>query len=86
MPLLMAAPTNTPMAATMMMRLNDAARDPTAEDRKLTASLLTPTDRSNTASRNRKITIPRNNKSIRIVFYGLPVTEVLNGNDGLIFL
>ena len=65
-PLLIAAPINTPIDATISTRLNDAAFDPIAEFRKLTASLLTPTDRSNTASRNRKITTQRN--SISIVF------------------
>ena len=71
MPLLIAAPTNTPMAATMMIRLNVDALDPTAEDRKLTASLLTPTAKSNIASKNRNITMPKNNISIyyRIFFY-----------------
>ena len=64
MPLLMAAPINTPMEATMIIRLNDAAFAPTADDRKFTASLLTPTERSKTANRNRNITIPKNNKSI----------------------
>ena len=36
--------------------LNDAALEPIAEFKKFTASLLTPTDRSNTASTKRKIT------------------------------
>lgn len=44
--------------------MRDAARDPMADDRKFTASLLTPTDKSNTASRKRNITIPKKNKSI----------------------
>ncbi len=63
-PLLIAAPINTPMAATIITRLKEAAREPIAEFRKFTASLLTPTDRSNTASKNKKITTQRNNISI----------------------
>ena len=59
MPLLMTAPKNTPMAAIMMMVRNFATLEPMAELRKLTASLLTPTQRSDTASTNRKITNPR---------------------------
>ena len=64
MPLLMAAPINTPTDATMSIRLNDAAREPTAELRKFTASLLTPTDKSKTASIKRKMITQRNNTSI----------------------
>ncbi len=63
-PLLIAAPINTPIAATIITRLKEAAREPIAEFRKFTASLLTPTDRSNTASKNKKITTQRNNISI----------------------
>lgn len=48
----------------MRIRLNEAAFEPMAELRKLTASLLTPTDKSKIASRNRKITTHRNNMSI----------------------
>ena len=58
-PLLMMAPANTPMAATKIMVLNFATFAPTAEFMKLTASLLTPTNKSNTASMKRKITIPK---------------------------
>ena len=50
MPLLIAAPMKTPMEAIISTRLKDAAREPIAEFRKFTASLLTPTERSNTAS------------------------------------
>ncbi len=64
MPLLIEAPTKTPTAATVMTTLKVAALEPIAELRKLTASLLTPTDRSNTASRKRNITIPRKTISI----------------------
>ena len=64
MPLLMAAPMNTPTEATARIRLNDAARDPMAEFRKFTASLLTPTERSKIASRKRKPTVHRNKMSI----------------------
>ena len=39
--------------------LNEAAFDPMAELRKLTASLLTPTDRSKTAMKKIKMTIIR---------------------------
>ena len=39
----------------------------TAELRKLTASLLTPTERSNTANRNRKIITQRNSISIKSI-------------------
>ena len=59
MPLLMAAPQNTPMAAMMMMVFTFAAFAPTAEFMKFTASLLTPTLRSKMASANRKMIIPR---------------------------
>ncbi len=68
MPLLIAAPINTPIEATMIMRLKEAAFVPIAELRKFTASLLTPTDRSNTASRNRNTTTQRNNISIIMLF------------------
>ena len=64
MPLLIAAPINTPIDATIRTLLNDAAFEPIAEFIKFTASLLTPTDRSNTASRNKKIITQRNKISI----------------------
>ena len=60
MPLLRAAPANTPIAATVTTVLYLATLAPMAEFRKFTASLLTPTTRSNTASTIRNITIPRN--------------------------
>ena len=49
------APTKMPIAAITIITLKDAAFDPIAEFIKLTASLLTPTDRSNTASTKRKM-------------------------------
>ena len=64
MPLLMMAPMKTPIAATAMTVLNDAARAPIADDRKFTASLLTPAVRSKMASRNRNTTKPRKTRSI----------------------
>jgi len=42
-----------------MIALNGAAFAPIAEFRKLTASLLTPTTKSNIANIKRKITIPK---------------------------
>ena len=48
------APNITPMLATNIVVLNEAMRHPRAELRKLTASLLTPTNRSKTASRPKK--------------------------------
>jgi hypothetical protein len=68
MPLLMAAPMKTPIAATRMIFLKDAAREPMAEFRKLTASLLTPTDKSKMASRKRKMMMPKNNASMIFLF------------------
>lgn len=50
MPLEKVGPSSTPMLATTMMTLKLAMREPMAELRKLTASLLTPTKRS-TATR-----------------------------------
>ena len=58
-PLLMMAPKNTPIAAMIIIVRNLAAFDPIAELRKFTASLLTPTHRSDTASTKRKITNPK---------------------------
>ena len=59
MPLLIVAPMKTPMAATIMMTLNEAVLAPTAELRKFTASLLTPTIKSKMASTKRKMTNPK---------------------------
>ena len=44
------APRMIPTEATAIMNLKEAALDPTADPRKLTASLLTPTMRSSTAN------------------------------------
>ena len=51
-PLLNEAPTKTPIAATMSTCLIFAALEPTAELKKFTASLLTPTVRSIMARTN----------------------------------
>ncbi len=59
MPLLVVAPRKMPVPATIMMVLKVATLAPTAEFRKLTASLLTPTTKSKTASISRKITSPK---------------------------
>ena len=48
------APSITPRLATIIVVLKDEIRQPRAELRKLTASLLTPTKRSNTARSPRK--------------------------------
>ncbi len=57
-------PMKIPKAAMAMMVLNDAALAPMAEFIKFTASLLTPTTKSNMASRKRNTTIPKNIVSI----------------------
>ena len=59
MPLDSEAPMNTPIPAINSTVLKEAAFAPIAEFKKLTASLLTPTMRSNIASTNKKITIQR---------------------------
>ncbi len=58
MPLEKVHPKSTPAPATNMMRLYEAALQPKAELKKLTASLLTPTKRSNAARIIRKIVTP----------------------------
>ena len=58
-PALITAPTTTPMEAMSIMVLNFATFAPMAELRKFTASLLTPTKRSNTANTSRKTTMER---------------------------
>ena len=55
----MEAPTKIPIAATAIITLKGAAFAPIAELRKLTASLLTPTDKSKMAMRKIKITMIR---------------------------
>ena len=64
-PLLIAAPINTPIEATITILLKEAALKPIAELRKFTASLLTPTDKSNMARRNKKTTTHKNTYSIK---------------------
>ena len=68
MPLLIAAPINTPIAAIVMIVRKEAALAPIAEFKKLTASLLTPTDRSKIANKKRKIAIPKKTISINKLF------------------
>ena len=53
------APINIPMPAMNNTVLKEAAFAPMAEFKKLTASLLTPTMRSNIASTNKKMTMQR---------------------------
>ena len=67
-PLLIAAPINTPIAAIVMIVRKEAALAPIAEFKKLTASLLTPTERSKIANKKRKITIPKKTISINRIF------------------
>ncbi len=55
------APTIIPRLATIMMVLMVPALEPMAEFRKLTASLLTPTIKSNIASVNKTTTTIRKN-------------------------
>ena len=55
----MMAPRTTPQDAMISTVRNFATLAPMADCRKLTASLLTPTKRSNTARQSRKITIQR---------------------------
>ena len=59
MPSLITAPQNTPTAATVTIVRNRATFEPMAELRKLTASLLTPTQRSNAARIKRNAIIPK---------------------------
>ena len=56
-PLEKTAPTATPKLARIIIFLTEIAFDPSAEFRKLTASLLTPTTKSPTARRPRAIII-----------------------------
>ena len=75
-PLLSVAPIKIPRAAMAIMVLNDAALAPIAEFMKFTASLLTPTTKSNMASRKRNTTIPKNIVSINFVH------SIFNGRKG----
>ena len=63
-PLLMAAPMNTPIDAIKITCLNGATLVPNDEFKKFTASLLTPTVRSKIASKKRKAMMAKNKKSI----------------------
>ncbi len=63
-PLLITAPMKTPIAAMVRIVLNDAALAPSAEFRKFTASLLTPTNKSKIASTNKQTIIATKMKSI----------------------
>lgn len=63
-----AAPIKTPIEATIRMVRNGAALEPIAELRKLTASLLTPTERSKIARMKRKMMIPKNIVSMLLLF------------------
>jgi len=56
MPLEKVAPTTIPRAAIIIITRSGATFEPIAEFRKLTASLLTPTTRSEIASANRTTT------------------------------
>ena len=77
MPLLIAAPANTPIAATVTIVLCLATLAPMAEFRKFTASLLTPTTRSKTARIIRNTTIPRNRMFMCLVYYSLSVDATI---------
>ena len=59
MPLEKTAPNKTPIAATAMITLKEATLEPIAEFKKLTASLLTPTMRSDAANKKRIKTIAK---------------------------
>jgi len=59
MPFDIRAPKRMPVAAIHMMTRYDETLAPTADERKFTASLLTPTKRSKIASMKRKMMIPR---------------------------
>ncbi|EJW97730.1 hypothetical protein EVA_14161 [gut metagenome] len=58
-PLLVDAPTKIPIAATIKTVRNFPALAPTAGLKKFTASLATPTERSNVAKTKRNTKIPR---------------------------
>ncbi len=64
MPFDISAPSKMPQLATNKMVLNVATREPMAEFRKFTASLLTPTNKSKIANRHR---LPTINKRIKTV-------------------
>ena len=58
-PALITAPINTPADAIISTVRNFATFAPMADCRKFTASLLTPTNKSNTASTSRNATITK---------------------------
>ena len=63
-PLEKVAPTTTPRAATNIITLKLAAFEPIAEFKKLTASLLTPTTKSEIANKNNTPTITKYKNTI----------------------
>ena len=65
------APRKTPMEAMMMRLRNFAVLEPTAELRKFTASLLTPTIMSEMARQKRKMMIPIYKNSITVYKFRL---------------
>ena len=67
-PLLNTQPQNIPMPAMITSERNLAALEPMAEFKKFTASLLTPTQRSNAARMKRNMTIPKYIHSILLQF------------------
>jgi hypothetical protein len=64
-PLEKVAPTNIPRLATDIMVFLEATRDPMEELRKFTASLLTPTTKSEMARTNKRMTITRYRSDIK---------------------
>ena len=85
-PLLKAAPANTPTAAIVTIVLYFATRAPMAEFRKFTASLLTPTTRSDTARTIRNITIPRNKVFIFPIPYVSATKTIARNNTRMMNL
>ena len=71
MPLEKTAPTKTPKLAIIIIFLKEITFEPIAEFKKFTASLLTPTTRSNTARAPKAITIKKNILSIFIICYSV---------------
>ena len=67
-PLEKEAPMRIPSAATAIIAFREAALAPMAEFRKLTASLLTPTTRSEMAKKKRTRTRAKYKVSMRMLF------------------
>ena len=67
------APNKTPQEATIIITAKGTMRVPTAEFKKLQASLLTPTNKSIAAKTSNRTTITMNNDSIiiRVSFGGV---------------